>query len=180
MSRIGKQPIIIPNEVSAKVADTIIEIKGPKGSLSYDFGYDVKVEIKDKEIIVSKLSRTQQAQSLWGTTRSIINNMVEGVANGFKKQLELHGVGYKMAIQGNKLVLNLGFSHPIEAEIPEGITATIEKNVLTVEGVDKQSVGQFAAVVRGYRKVEPYKGKGMRYVGEHFIKKEGKRAVGTE
>jgi len=180
MSRIGKQPIAIPDGVSAKIVDTTIEIKGPKGNLAYDFGYEVGTSIEDNQIIVAKKAKTQFAQSLWGTTRSIINNMVIGVTEGFKKQLELHGVGYKMAVQGKKLVLNLGYSHPIEAEIPEGITATIEKNVLSIEGVDKQVVGQFAAVVRSYRKVEPYKGKGMRYVGEQFIKKEGKRAVGTE
>ena len=180
MSRVGKQPISIPEGVTAKVTDTVIEIKGQKGSLSHDFGYDVLVETKDKEILVSKKSRTQQAQALWGTTRSIIANMIEGVTEGFKKELELHGVGFKMALQGKKLVLNLGFSHPIEAEIPEGLNVSIEKNVLTVEGIDKQQVGQFAAVVRSYRKVEPYKGKGFRYVGEQYIKKEGKRAVGTE
>lgn len=180
MSRVGKQPISIPNGVTASIADTVIEIKGPKGTLSYDFGYDVAVSVDDGEIIVSKKSRTGQAQALWGTIRSIINNMITGVEQGFKKELELHGVGYKMVLQGKKIVLNLGYSHAIEAEIPEGLVASIEKNVLTIEGIDKQKVGQFAAVIRSYRKVEPYKGKGFRYAGEQFIKKEGKRAVGTE
>ena len=180
MSRVGKQPITIPGGVSANVVDTTIEIKGPKGNLSYDFGYDVSVEVKENEVLVTKKARTQLAQALWGTCRSIISNMIEGVTEGFKKELELHGVGYKMVVQGKKLVLNLGFSHPIEAKIPDGLTAEIDKNVLTIEGIDKQKVGQFAAEVRAYRKVEPYKGKGFRYVGEQFIKKEGKRAVGTE
>lgn len=180
MSRIGKQPITIPSGVTAAVEDTVLRVKGPKGNLDYDFGYDVLVEAKDGQLVVTKRSRTQHAQALWGTTRAMISNMIEGVTSGFKKELELHGVGYKMALQGNKLVLNLGFSHPIEVQLPQGISASIEKNVLAIEGIDKQQVGQFAAEIRAYRKVEPYKGKGFRYLGEQFIKKEGKRAAGTE
>ena len=180
MSRIGKKPIVIPDGVTATIKDREIEVKGPKGTLSYDFGYEVEVSVSDKEIVVEKKTNTRLAQDLWGTIRALIQNMIVGVTEGFKKELELHGVGYKMALQGKKLVLNLGFSHPIEVEVPEGLTVNIEKNNLTVEGTDKQSVGQFAAEIRAFRKVEPYKGKGFRYVDEQFIKKEGKRAVGTE
>lgn len=180
MSRIGKQPIEISGDVKVSVDNNSIKIKGPKGELSYDFSYEVKVSFDDKEIIVEKNSNSKTSQALWGTTRALIQNMVEGVTNGFTKVLELHGVGYKMAVQGKKIVLNLGFSHPIELDIPEGLTAEIEKEKLTILGVDKQSVGQFAAEIRNLRKVEPYKGKGFRYEGEQFIKKEGKKAVGSE
>ena len=180
MSRIGKQPIAIPAGVTVTINDRTIEVKGPKGTLSYDFGYEIEVKVSDNEIIVEKKANTRLAQALWGTARSLIQNMTVGVTDGFKKTLELHGVGYKMALQGKKLVLNLGFSHPIESEVPEGVTVTIENNNITMEGTDKQSVGQFAAEVRAFRKVEPYKGKGFRYAGEQFIKKEGKRAAGTE
>ena len=180
MSRIGKQPIEISGDVTVSVNDNNIKIKGPKGELSYNFGYEVKVSLSDKEIIVQKNSSSKVAQALWGTTRALIQNMVEGVKNGFVKVLELHGVGYKMAVQGNKMILNLGFSHPIELDIPKGLTAEVEKEKLTISGVDKQAVGQFAAEIRSLKKVEPYKGKGFRYEGEQFIKKEGKKAVGSE
>ena len=180
MSRIGKLPIEIPNGVTVSIDDHIIEVKGPKGSLKFEASYEVDVVSEQNQLTVKKVGRTKNAPALWGTTRATIQNMIDGVTNGFKKQLELHGVGYKMAVQGKKLVLNLGYSHPIELEIPQGLEIGIEKNVMTVEGIDKQQVGQFAAVVRSYRKVEPYKGKGFRYVGEQFIKKEGKRAVASE
>lgn len=180
MSRIGKQPIEIPSDVSVSIDERNVEVKGPKGTLKFSASYEVEIAIEENQLMVKKVGKTKNASALWGTTRAIIQNMIEGVTNGFKKELELHGVGYKMAVQDKKLVLNLGFSHPIEKEIPESLTVNIEKNVLTVEGIDKQQVGQFAAVVRSYRKVEPYKGKGFRYVGEQFIKKEGKRAVATE
>jgi large subunit ribosomal protein L6 len=180
MSRIGKQPINIPGGVTAEIQDRSIKIKGPKGELSFDFGYEVEVRAEGREIRVEKKGKTQQAAAMWGTTRSIIQNLIKGVTEGFEKKLELHGVGYKMALQGKKLVLNLGFSHPIEREIPAGLEAAIEKNTLIIKGCDKQQVGQFAAEIRALKKVEPYKGKGFRYEGEQFIKKEGKRAVGGE
>jgi large subunit ribosomal protein L6 len=153
-------------------------VKGPKGELSFEFGYKVNVEIEENVVSVSQLDKTKQAKSMWGTTRAIIANMVKGVTEGFEKKLELHGVGYRMAVQGNKLNLNLGFSHPVEKEIPEGLEASVEKDVLTISGIDKTRVGKFAAEIRALRKVEPYKGKGFRYVGEEFIKKEGKKAGG--
>ncbi len=180
MSRIGKQPIKISGDVTVSIDGNNIKIKGPKGELSYVFSYEIKVSTKDGEIIVEKNSNAKTSQALWGTTRALIQNMVEGVTTGFTKILELHGVGYKMAVQGKKLVLNLGFSHPIELDIPEGLSLEVKKEKLSIIGIDKQVVGQFAAEIRSLRKVEPYKGKGFRYEGEEFIKKEGKKAVGNE
>ncbi len=180
MSRIGKKPVTIPEGVTVQKEDEILKVKGPKGELSFSVSFDVNVEVKDGEVVVEKKGRTKLAASMWGTTRAMIQNMITGVTEGFKKELELQGVGYKMEVQGKKLVLNLGYSHPIEMEIPKGLSVNVEKEILTVEGIDKQMVGEFAAVVRLKRKVEPYKGKGFRYVGEEVIRKEGKKAVGTE
>ncbi|MDZ7611451.1 MAG: 50S ribosomal protein L6 [Candidatus Moranbacteria bacterium] len=178
MSRIGKLPVELPEGVAAEVKDRSITIKGPKGELSFDFGYKVDIKEENGSIIASQRERTKQSKSMWGTARSIIFNMVKGVTEGFEKKLELHGVGYRMDVQGDILKLNLGFSHPVEKKIPEGLQASIDKNVLTISGVNKEQVGEFAAKVRTLRKVEPYKGKGFRYEGEEFIKKEGKRAGG--
>lgn len=181
MSRIGKMPVAMPQSVAAKIEDRTIVIRGPKGELSFEFGYKVEVKIDaEKGIVVEQKEVTKQARSMWGTVRAMINNMVVGVTEGFEKQLELHGVGYKMAVQGDNLNLQLGFSHPINKPIPKGLEVSIEKETLTVKGIDKQLVGEFVAETRGLKKVEPYKGKGFRYVGEQFIKKEGKRAVGGE
>lgn len=178
MSRIGKWLVKIPSDVEVSYQDRILKVKGPKGELEQVIHYEVELEILDQTIQVKKVGKTRLAPAMWGTTRALINNMIIGVTQGFKKQLELHGVGYKMAIQGKKLILNVGFSHPVEFDIPEGVNTVIEKEVISFEGADKQKVGQFAAVVRGSRKVEPYKGKGFRYVGEVFIKKEGKKTAG--
>ena len=180
MSRIGKQPIEIPSGVEISVTENTVKVKGPKGEMEFNFGYEVEVTIKDNQVTVSKKDKGKVAEALWGTTRALIQNMIQGVTQGFEKVLELHGVGYKMAVQGKKIVLNLGFSHPIEMEIPEGLSAEVDDNKLKISGIDKQAVGQFAAEIRSLRKVEPYKGKGFRYEGEQFIKKEGKKAVGTE
>ena len=140
----------------------------------------MKKDEKSENILVEKKGKTKNAQALWGTTRAIINNMVVGVTQGFEKKLELQGVGYKMAVQGKKVALSLGFSHPVEKEIPEGIVVEIEKEVMKISGIDAQKVGQFASEIRRLKKVEPYKGKGFRYVGEQFIKKEGKKAASNE
>jgi len=179
MSRIGKMPIEIPQGVSVINEGEKVLVKGPKGELVFEMKKGIEIDINEKEVIVKK-PKINSLYPFWGTSRAIINNMIKGVTDGFKKQLELHGVGYKMTLQGKKLVFNLGFSHPIEMEIPEGITISIDKNVLTVEGLDKYLVGQVAANIKALKKVEPYKGKGFRYVGEQFIKKEGKRAGGIE
>jgi large subunit ribosomal protein L6 len=181
MSRIGKLPVKIPEGVTIEINDDReIKAKGPKGELMFNFGYDIELKQEGDEIIVEKIGKTKQAAAFWGTTRAMVSNITQGVSVGFKKELELNGVGYRMAVQGKKVVLNLGYSHPVEKDIPEGLEIKIDKNILTVEGIDRQKVGQFAAEIREQRKVEPYKGKGFRYVDEHVIRKEGKRAVGTE
>ena len=166
MSRIGKKSVAIPEGVEAKISGQNISIKGPKGSLDFDFHNDIDVKSSGKEIQVTAKRDTKQSWSLWGLTRMLIANMIQGVTKGYEKQLELQGVGFRMAVQGKKLNMALGFSHPVEVEVPEGLEAKIEKNILTISGIDKQKVGQLAASVRALKKVEPYKGKGFRYVGE--------------
>src|SRR4030042_3599560 len=180
MSRIGKQPIEIPEGVEVKAADGKVSVKGPKGSLDFDFHPDMKVEVKEKEIRVSIEKKTKQSSALWGMTRMLVANIVEGVTKGYEKQIELQGVGFRMAVQGKKLNMALGFSHPVDVEVSEGIEAKIDKNILTISGIDKQKVGQFAASIRALKKVEPYKGKGFRYVGEIVKKKAGKKAGGAQ
>jgi len=180
MSRIGKKPIVLPEGVSATVTDRVIQVKGPKGTLEYNFGYEVDVKVDGTVVTVEKVGRTKLATSLWGTTRALIQNMVTGVKDGFSKKLELYGVGYKMALQGRKITMSLGFSHPVEVKIPEGIEVKIEKESMEISGIDRQKVGQFAADIRALKPVEPYKGKGFRYSDEQVVKKEGKKAAGAE
>jgi large subunit ribosomal protein L6 len=177
MSRIGKKPIAIPQGVEIKIDGRKVSVKGPKGSLDFEHHVEAKVEVKDGNVIVQNIGKTKQAPAIWGTTARLIENMIKGVANGYQKQLELNGVGYRMNLQGKKLVLALGFSHPVEMELPQGIEAKIEQNILTISGIDKQKTGQFTAEIRSLKPVEPYKGKGFRYVGEVVRKKEGKKAA---
>jgi large subunit ribosomal protein L6 len=177
MSRIGKKPVSIPDGAEASVSANVFSAKGPKGSLSFTHRREVEVVVGETEVVVNKLGSTKLADALWGTTAKIVENMLVGVTTGFQKQLELNGVGYRMNLQGKKLVMALGFSHPVEIEVPEGLEATIENNVLTVTGIDRQQVGQFAAIIRKKKPVEPYKGKGFKYVGEEVRRKEGKRAT---
>ena len=178
MSRIGKKLITIPAGVEAKMQNNILEIKGPKGTLSLTIHPESGVEIKDGEIHVSKTGKSKKSPALWGLTRSLISNMAQGVTEGYKKQIELQGVGFRMAVAGKKINLALGFSHPVMVDVPEGLEAKIEENnILTISGIDKQAVGQFAAEIRGLKKAEPYKGKGFRYVGEHVRRKAGKKAA---
>jgi len=180
MSRVGKKAIEIPEGVEVKISGQNISVKGPKGALDFFFHWDVEVKLEGKEILVSVKKITKQTKALWGLTRVLIANMIEGTTKGFEKQLELQGVGYRMAVAGKKINLALGFSHPVEVEIPEGLEAKIEKNILTISGIDKQKVGQFTASIRALKKVEPYKGKGFRYVGEIVRKKAGKKAASAE
>lgn len=177
MSRIGKKPVSIPSGVEVSLDKRVVSVKGPKGTLSFEHRREVKVTIEGELLQVAKVGETKQAQALWGTTAKTIANMITGVTTGFEKSLELNGVGYRMNLQGKKMVLALGFSHPVEMELPEGVTAVIEGNVLKVTGSDKQQVGEFAAVVRKLKPVEPYKGKGFKYVGEIVRRKEGKKAA---
>ncbi len=176
MSRIGKKPISIPTGVEASLSANVVTVKGPKGTLEFAFRREVAVVLTESEITIEKKGSTKLAQALWGTTAKMMTNMCEGVLNGFQKQLELNGVGYRMAIAGKKVTLALGFSHPVEVTVPSELEVTIEGNIMTVKGIDKQKVGQFAAVVRKLKPVEPYKGKGFRYVGETVRRKEGKKA----
>jgi large subunit ribosomal protein L6 len=176
MSRIGKKPIVIPQGVEVNVSANVVKVKGPKGTLEFPHHYEVKIVVAENEIQVEKTGNSKKAAAIWGTTAKIMQNMVEGVTAGFQKQLELNGVGYRMAAQGKKVTMALGFSHPVEVQVPEGLEAKVEGNVMTIVGIDKQKVGQFAANIRALKPVEPYKGKGFRYVGEAVRRKEGKKA----
>lgn len=177
MSRIGKQFIEIPKGVDAKINGLEVSVKGPKGNVSTTLHPHVKVSTEDKNLVVEVDNpRIKFDKSLWGLYRSIIASMVEGVTKGFEKKLEISGVGFRASVSGNKLVLNIGYSHPIELEIPEGVSAEVEKNIITVSGPDKQMVGQFAAKVKAQRPPEPYKGKGIKYAGEAIRRKAGKAA----
>lgn len=177
MSRIGKKPIDIPSGVDASLAGNTFTAKGPKGTLVLTHHHEVSVEISEGKVLVHPAGRSQWVPALWGTTAKLIENMFRGVTNGFSKQLELNGVGYRMSLQGKKLVFALGFSHPVEMQVPEDIEAKVENLTLTVSGMDKQHVGQFAAEIRRLKPVEPYKGKGFRYVGEVVRLKEGKKSA---
>lgn len=175
MSRIGKLPVAIPEKVEVKVTGNNIEVKGEKGTLAFDFSEKVSVKVEEGNVVVSPNS--DDAKALWGTTRSIVANMVEGVSAGFTKSLEINGVGYKFEVQGQKLVLSIGYSHKVEMEVPSDLKVALDeklKNVIHVTWVDKQRVGQFASKVKAKKKPEPYKGKGIKYVGEYIRRKAGK------
>ena len=175
MSRIGNMPITVPAGVEVKIDGNHIAVKGPKGSLERDIHPNMKVELDGNEIKVSRPDDTNINKSLHGTTRALINNMVNGVVNEYKRELEVNGVGYRAQKQGNKLVMNLGYSHPVEMLPPEGITFDVpDANHITVRGIDKELVGQTAAVIRTKRPPEVYGGKGIKYATEHIRRKEGK------
>lgn len=180
MSRIGKQPITIPEGVEIKIDSDLVIVKGPKGELKNQIRPEIKVEIKNKKINLKPVTFHKGTQALWGTYRSLISNMVNGVTKGFEKILKIEGVGYKANLEEKDLILNLGYSHPIKIEVPKGIEFKVEKNTITILGIDKQLVGQIAAEIRSKRKPEPYKGKGIRYQDEIVRRKAGKKAVGTE
>lgn len=177
MSRLGKQPLAIPSGVEINFADGVVTVKGPKGTLTTVVRPDVKVEIADGNLTLTPENDSQEARALWGTYASIVRNLVQGVTEGFERKLEIEGVGYRAEAQGQNLKLSVGFSHPVVMEVPAGITAVVEKNVITLNGIDKHALGQFAANVRKVKKPEPYKGKGIKYQGEHIIRKQGKKAV---
>ncbi len=180
MSRVGKKPITIPQGVTVEVgSDNLVKVKGPKGELSASISAPIKVEITDDQVAVTRPNNMKKNRELHGLSRSLINNMIEGVTKGFEKKLEILGVGYRANLQGSKLVLSLGLSHNIEFQPPEGIQIEIDqekKNILSIKGIDKQTVGEVAAKIRSYRKPEPYKGKGVRYLGEKVQIKAGKAA----
>jgi large subunit ribosomal protein L6 len=176
MSRIGKQPVKILEGVIAKESGREIKITGPKGTLSLEIPGTVTVEIKDDTILVTSKKETKQARANFGTIRSLIANIVDGVSKGWSKQLELVGTGYRAEVQDKNLLLTVGFSHPVKIEPPEGVTFKVEKTIVTVEGANKETVGQVAANIRAVRPPEPYKGKGIKYVDEVIRRKAGKAA----
>lgn len=176
MSRIGKKPIELPSGVTAFVSGQTVEVKGPKGIRSYSATDDVNIIVKDSTVSVSPRGSSKRARQQWGMSRTMISNLVTGVTQGFKKELEISGVGYRAQMQGNILKLNLGLSHDVDYKAPEGVTVSAPKQTeIVVEGIDQQVVGQVAAEIREWRKPEPYKGKGIRYKGEFIFRKEGKK-----
>lgn len=181
MSRIGKMPISVPAGVEVKNDDNLITVKGPKGELTKQFSKELTINVADGVITVTRPSDDKNHRSLHGLTRTLIANMVEGVTNGFSKTLEIEGVGYRATKQGNKVNLNLGYSHPVIVEETDLVKLDVpQPNKIVVSSIDKQAVGQFAAEIREKRPPEPYKGKGIRYAGEHIIRKEGKAGKGKK
>jgi large subunit ribosomal protein L6 len=176
MSRIGKHPVEIPKGVTVALAGRTITAKGKLGELKLDLTDEVDATVADGHVTVVPRSETKQSRTMWGTTRALLNNMVHGVSAGFTRRLEINGVGYRAAVQGSDLTLQLGYSHEIKYKIPKGITIVAEKpTTLVVSGADRQRVGQVAAEIRGYRGPEPYKGKGIKYEDETIVRKEGKK-----
>jgi len=176
VSRIGRLPVEIPTGVDVKITGSHVKIKGPKGEMEYTFSPNIEISSKDSEIIVSRPSDVREMRSLHGTTRSLIQNMVTGVTDGFQKELQLVGVGYRASMQGNNLVLNVGYSHSVEVEPPPGVSFEVGERAqqVFISGIDKQKVGQIAAVIRKVKPPEPYKGKGIRYKDEYIRRKAGK------
>lgn len=179
MSRIGKMPIAIPAGVEVKLDGNTVTVKGPKGELTRTVHQNMKVEVNGAEVTVTRPDDAKENRSLHGLTRTLIANMVKGVTDGFSKELEVNGVGYRASVEGNKLVLNVGYSHPVEMPLPDGIKAEVNDKKITISGIDNQKVGQFAAEVREQRPPEPYKGKGIKYMDEHIRRKEGKAGKGA-
>jgi large subunit ribosomal protein L6 len=175
MSRVGKRPVALPKGVTAAVNDNVMTVKGPKGELKLHIVPDVSVKVENNEVSVAP-RETERARAMWGMQRSLINNLVHGVTQGYEQKLEINGVGYRAALQGNILNLQLGLSHDVNYKIPAGIKVIVEKPTLvTIQGIDKQLVGQVAAEIRSYRPPEPYKGKGVKYAEERIRRKEGKK-----
>lgn len=176
MSRIGKQPIVLPDKVKVSASGSqLVVVEGPKGKLEYQLPEGISLTQEDKNVLLVRESDHRRHKALHGTARSLIANMVKGVTDGFSKEMEIQGVGYRAAVKGTSLDLQLGYSHPISHPIPDGLKVTVDNSTLIkVEGIDRQLVGQFAAEVRSYRRPEPYKGKGIRYKGEYVRRKAGK------
>jgi large subunit ribosomal protein L6 len=177
MSRLGKQPIQIPAGVEVTSGNGVLTVKGPKGTLTRKLVSDVKLVVEDGHVTLTPKEGSIAAKALWGTYASHLHNMLKGVTEGFTKKLEIEGVGYRAEAQGQKIKLNMGFSHPVELVAPEGVSILVEKGLVTLTGADIEKVGQFAADVRAVRPPEPYKGKGIHYQGEYIIRKQGKKGV---
>ncbi|MDJ0631151.1 MAG: 50S ribosomal protein L6 [Rhodobacter sp.] len=176
MSRIGKRPVELPSGVTAAISGQTVEVKGPKGTRSFTATDDITLAVEDNAVTVTPRGVSKRARQQWGMSRTQVANCVTGVTQGFKKELEINGVGYRANMQGNKLVLNLGLSHDVNFDVPEGVTVTCPKQTeIVVEGIDQQLVGEVAAKIREWRKPEPYKGKGIKYKDEYIFRKEGKK-----
>ena len=176
MSRVGSSAISIPADVTMSHEGGVVVVKGKNGELSAPLHSDVELKVADNLATLSPRRNTREAKALWGTMRASVSNMVVGVSEGFTRKLEINGVGYRAAMQGNRLVLNLGYSHPVEMEVPQGLSVNVENNTsVTIAGADKQLLGQFAAEVRAKRPPEPFKGKGVKYADEYIVRKEGKK-----
>ncbi|MBK5934888.1 LSU ribosomal protein L6P [Rhodovulum imhoffii] len=176
MSRIGKRPVELPSGVTASVSGQTIEVKGPKGARNFTATDDVTIAVEDNNVTVTPRGSSKRARQQWGMARSMVQNLVTGVTSGFKRELEIQGVGYRAQMQGNVLKLSLGYSHEVNFEVPQGVTVTAPKPTeVVVEGIDQQLVGQVAANIREWRAPEPYKGKGIRYKDEYIFRKEGKK-----
>lgn len=178
MSRIGNRKLDIPNGVTVTTEANVVNVKGPKGELSLNYDPLVDIVVSDNSVEVKRKNETKAAKSLHGTTNSLVENMIEGVSKGFERGLEINGVGYRFNVSGNKLTVTAGFSHPVVIDVPAGLSVEQVSNTeITVKGIDKQKVSEFAANIRKWRKPEPYKGKGIRYKGEYVRRKEGKKAA---
>jgi large subunit ribosomal protein L6 len=176
MSRIGKKPVAIPSGVTAEIQDGTMTVKGPKGTLTLTLREEISYTVEEASILVKPANDTKQARAFWGMQRTLVDNLVTGVSEGYTKVLEISGVGYRAQAQGKKLKLQLGYSHDVDVDVPEGLEVkTPDQTTIEVSGIDKQAVGQFAAEVRRWRKPEPYKGKGIKYRGEYIFRKEGKK-----
>lgn len=184
MSKIGKNPIMIPDKTEVSVLPkepgkrAVVTVTGPLGSLSRSYADEVSLAVENGSITVTPKNDSKFSRSLWGTVASHVKNMIQGVHTKYERKLDLQGVGYKVELQGKVLKLSVGFSHPVTLDIPEGIAVALDKNLITISGIDKEAVGQFASVIRAAKPPEPYKGKGIRYVGEYVRQKQGKKAVG--
>jgi len=174
MSRVGKEPIVLPKGIEASVASGVLTVKGAKETKVLDTMDRVNIEISEGKIVFGLKGETKQDRAFWGTYRALANNIVVGLSQGFEKKLEINGVGYRAAVNGSKLEMALGYSHPIIFDIPKGIEMAVEKNVISIKGADRQQVGQVAAVIREFRPPEPYKGKGVKYIDETIRRKAGK------
>jgi large subunit ribosomal protein L6 len=180
MSRVGKKPILIPQGVQVQIEGKKIMVKGPKGELKRELRPEIKVEVKDNQVRVLPEIESKQTKALWGLSGALVANMIKGVLDGYEKKLEIEGLGFKAQLEGSSLFLSVGFSHPIKIEAPEGIKFSVEKNIITVSGADKELVGQTAAAIRKVKRPEPYKGKGIKYFGEQIRRKVGKKVVATK
>ena len=177
MSRVGKKPILIPQGIDVKIEGEIIKVSGSKGELSREIRPEIKIDIKEGKILLHASIETKKNKALWGLSRALLANMLKGVNEGYEKKLEIQGLGYKAQLPEENLLLYVGYSHPVEIKAPPGIKFSVDKNIITVSGIDKELVGETSALIRRVKPPEPYKGKGIRYLGEKIRKKMGKKAV---